>query len=68
MVSLIKSTQNTMQKAYAAVPLQDFSANSSINWDVSCDEIDQVLYAKYGFSDQEVAYIESAISAVDQGV
>ena len=51
MVSFIKSTQNTMQKAYEAVPIQDFTQA----W------TDEKLYQKYGFSDEEIAYIESAI-------
>ena len=51
MVSFIKSTQNTMQKAYEAVPMQDFTEE----W------TDEKLYKKYGFSDEEIAYIEAAI-------
>ena len=51
MVAFIKSTQNTMQKAYAVVPLQDFS----IEW------TDEKLYNKYGFNEEEIAFIESTI-------
>lgn len=51
MVSFIKSTQNTMQKAYSAVPLQDFTQE----W------TDEKLYAKYGLSQEEIEYIESTI-------
>ena len=55
MVSFIKSTQNTMQKAYAAVPMQDFNEV----W------TDEKLYAKYGFTDEEITYIESSIRPQD---
>lgn len=51
MVSLIKITQNTMQKAYTMVPLQDFSRP----W------TDDDLYAKYELTDEEIAAIESLI-------
>ena len=40
-----------MQKAYAAVPMQDFNEV----W------TDEKLYAKYGFTDEEITYIESSI-------
>ena len=55
MVAFIKSTQNTMQKAYAVVPLQDFS----IEW------TDEKLYAKYGFDEEEIAFIEATIKAIN---
>ena len=61
LVFLIKNTQNTMQKAYSYVPLQDFTANGDINWDVSISEIDKQLYAKYHFSNEEIAFIEKMI-------
>lgn len=40
LVSLIKITQNTMQKAYSFVPLQDFTAASDIDWAKPVPEID----------------------------
>lgn len=51
MVSIIKSTQNTMQKAYALVPIQDFNEA----W------TDEKLYAKYGLSKEEIEYIETNV-------
>lgn len=57
MVSIIKITQNTMQKAYTFVPMQDFSKP----W------TDAELYAKYDFTSEEIAFIESMIRPVDLG-
>ena len=51
MVSFIKSTQNTMQKAYAVVPTQDFTHQ----W------TDEELYEKYGFSVEEIEFTEKFI-------
>ncbi len=51
MVSMMKITQNTMQKAYSLVPMQDFSRS----W------TDADLYAKYALTDEEIAFIESTI-------
>ena len=55
MVSLIKNTQNTMQKSYQFVPIQDFSQP----W------TDEKLYKKYGLSKDEIAFIESMIRPME---
>lgn len=55
LVSLIKITQNTMQKAYSFVPLQDFSHP----W------TDEMLYKKYGLTEEEIAFIESMIRPME---
>lgn len=55
MVSIMKITQNTMQKAYSLVPMQDFSRP----W------TDADLYAKYGLTDEEIAFIESMIKPME---
>ena len=41
------------------VPLQDFTIGSDIEWRKSISEIDNQLYAKYGLSEGEIAFIES---------
>lgn len=41
--------------------MQDFTANSDIDWSKSVAEIDTQLYAKYGLTDDEVTFIESMI-------
>ena len=43
------------------VPLQDFTANSDIDWSKSVAEIDQQLYAKYNLSSDEISFIEKMI-------
>lgn len=61
MVSFIKSTQNTMQKAYSVVPLQNFGVQSDIDWSQTISEIDRQLYKKYSFTPEEIEQIESTI-------
>lgn len=51
MVSILKSTQNTMQKVYQYVPLQDFTKSWS----------DVELYEKYKFTKDEIFYIEQTV-------
>ncbi len=55
LVSIVKITQNAMQKAYTFVPVQDFSKS----W------TDAELYAKYDLSADEIAFIDSMIKPMD---
>lgn len=55
MISLVKNTQQAMQRVYAYVPLQDFSEP----W------TDEKLYAKYGLTEEEVAFIESMVRPME---
>lgn len=57
MVLLRKSTQNAAKGVYRYVPMQDFSKP----W------TDEELYAKYGLTDEEIAFIESMIKPMDLG-
>lgn len=55
LVSLKTSTQDMPPKAYSFVPIQDFSEP----W------TDEKLYAKYGLTEEEIAFIESMIRPMD---
>ena len=55
LVSLKTSTQDMPPKAYSFVPIQDFSKP----W------TDAELYAKYGLTDDEIAFIESMIKPME---
>ena len=54
-VMLKKITQHAMRPVYALVPMQNFSKP----W------TDEELYAKYGLSDDEIAFIESLIKPME---
>jgi len=41
--------------------LQDFTDKSDIDWSKSVREIDRQLYAKYGLSDDDIAFIEKNV-------
>ena len=51
LVTLQKNTQDCMKKVYSFVPVQDFN----VEWS------DEMLYKKYGLSEEEISYIESTI-------
>lgn len=55
MLGLKKNTQHTTQGVYSFVPKQDFSKS----W------TDKELYAKYGLTDEEIAFIESMIRPME---
>ena len=55
MVSLRKRTQDAFSQVYEFVPMQDFSEP----W------TDEKLYAKYGITPDEQAYIESLIKPME---
>ncbi len=55
LVLLIKNTQDVPKRVYAYVPQQDFTKE----WN------DEVLYAKYGITDDEVAFINTLVKDVD---
>ncbi len=55
LVATRTSTQDVAPKAYEFVPMQDFSKP----W------TDEELYAKYGLTDEEIAFIESMIRPMD---
>lgn len=55
MMSLMKNTQNISKASYSFVPLQDFSHP----W------TDEMLYEKYGLTEDEIAFIESMIRPME---
>ncbi len=61
MLGTLKVTQDNPRETWQNVPLQDFTANSDIDWSKSIPEIDKQLYKKYGLSADEVEFIESKV-------
>ena len=55
MMSLIKNTQNISKGVFAFVPVQDYSKS----W------TDEELYAKYGLTEEEIAFIKSMIRPME---
>lgn len=57
MISIVKVSQMASSAVYTFVPMQDFSKP----W------TDEELYAKYGLTDEEIAFIESMIKPMELG-
>lgn len=56
-----KVTQHTSKSTWHYVPLQDFTANSDIDWSKSISEIDAQLYHKYSLTKEEIQFIENNV-------
>lgn len=65
LLSVLKTTQHNAKGKWKYVPLQDFSSSSDIDWSKSIPEIDQQLYAKYGLSKDEIAFIEENVKPME---
>lgn len=62
LVNILKSGQNLNNRIFKLVPMQDFTSNSSINWNESLEKIDEQLYKKYSLSDDEISHIDGAVA------
>lgn len=65
LISLLAATQQMSKDKFALVPLQDFTSTSDIDWSQSIADIDRQLYAKYGLTDDEIAFIEKMIKPME---
>ena len=61
MLGILKITQHNPPEKWKYVPLQDFTANSDIDWTQSVAEIDRQLYAKYRLDETEINFIETHV-------
>ena len=65
LLASILITQNIVRDKFAFVPIQNYKDSSDIDWSASISAIDRQLYAKYGLTDDEVAFIEKMIKPMD---
>ena len=65
LLGVLKVTQDNKAKTWKYVPLQDFTANSDIDWSRSVAEIDLQLYKKYKLTAEEIEFIETKIKAME---
>jgi len=56
---------NLSKDKFDFIPLQNFTLNSDIDWSKSIPEIDKQLYKKYGFTKEEIDFIESMIKPME---
>ena len=65
MLGILKVTQDNPARVWQYVPMQDFSDNSDINWNVDRLMLDQQFYNKYNLTLHESTWIEDHIKEMD---
>lgn len=65
MLGVKKVTQHNPKATWEYVPMQDFTASSDINWNLSISEIDNQLYTKYGLTEDEIAFVETMVKEME---
>lgn len=61
LLGILKVTQDNSREVWNCVPIQDFTPASDIDWSKPVADIDRQLYAKYGLTGDEIAFIESVV-------
>ena len=64
MLGIYKKTHHTTRKAWKAVPLQNFTPTSDIDWTQPIANIDQQLYVKYGLQEY-IEFIENTVRPME---
>ncbi len=65
MLGILKITQDNPPEKWKYVPLQDFTSSSDIDWSQPVAGIDRQLYAKYGLTADEVAFVETHVREME---
>lgn len=65
LLSVYKATQDNSIEVWRAIPVQDFTSSSDIDWSQSISEIDQQLYEKYGLTNDEIGFIETHVKEMN---
>ena len=65
MLGILKVTQANPKPKWRFVPLQDFTSDSDIDWSQSVADIDKQLYKKYELAEDEIAFIEEKVKAME---
>ena len=65
LLGVLKITQHLSAPKWKYVPLQDFTANSDIDWTQPIPDIDRQLYAKYGLTPEEIDFIETHVKEME---
>lgn len=65
LLGILKITQDNPPDRWKYVPQQDFTETSDIDWSKSVAEIDRQLYVKYGFTEQEISFIDSHVKELE---
>lgn len=61
---LAVSSINLSPDKFQFIPLQDFTNQSDINWNMDISDIDRQLYTKYLLNKNEIIFIEKMVKLI----
>lgn len=61
LVGILKVTQDSPNRVYGLVPIQDFTNSSDIDWSKSVGDINNQLYTKYNLTESERHFINDKV-------
>jgi len=61
MLGILKVTQDNPKGVWSAVPIQNFTPQSDIDWSLTIQEIDNKLFLKYNLSPEEIDFINKNV-------
>lgn len=65
LLGVYKNTQHNPPIKWNAIPLQDFTPSSDIDWSKPISDIDRQLYRKYDLDDGEIEFIETSVKEME---
>ena len=65
MLGILKVTQDNSKETWRYVPQQNFTINSDIDWSQPISRIDNQLFDKYGFSEEERLFVEEKVKPME---
>ncbi|MBM6964873.1 hypothetical protein H6A37_13795 [Phocaeicola plebeius] len=64
LLMLAVSSINLSPDKFQFIPLQDFTNQSDINWNMDISDIDRQLYTKYLLNKNEIIFIEKMVKLI----
>ena len=64
LLMLAVSSINLSPDKFQFIPLQDFTNQSDINWNMAISDIDRQLYTKYLLNKNEIIFIEKMVKLI----
>lgn len=66
LLGILKKTQHNPPSVWAYIPIQNFTSLSDIDWTLPVSEIDKLLYKKYGFTDDQIEFVENSVTKYEE--
>ena len=65
LLGVLKVTQNGNKPVWRMIPMQEFSQNSDIDWNLSISKIDKQLCEKYDLNNEEIQFLDANVKEME---